>query len=160
MGSFFKVDARLHQRTEESRKNDAGATCVKTPRLSELVDEYKPDVVIIALGSNGGADAASLLKILRSAPSRPACFWVGPPHMRAVKDALLDSRYGDLARAGITDSSSPIDACRLVDSRLSYLRYPAEGCDGIHYNCSNLIPLAKRWGHDVYSALTGSLNKP
>jgi hypothetical protein len=159
MGVFFNVDARLPQRSEASRKNDAGQTCVKTPNLAELLAEYKPDAVIIALGSNGASAAASLLKIVRSDPSKPACFWVGPPHMRAVNDAALDARYSDLAQAGITDSSSPTDSCRLVDSRLSYLRYPAEGCDGIHYNCSDLIPLAKRWGHDVYSAVAGSLSK-
>lgn len=151
----------LRTREETRRRNgkDAKVTIIRTPRFADLVAEYKPAAVIVALGSNG-ATAASVKALVDAIHGAHAgCFWIGPPRMRTVSSQRLDGVYAVLAAQGIATAGDPGKACRLIDSRsFSYLKYPAEGCDGIHYNCPGLSELGTRWGRDAYAAFAAALS--
>ena len=89
-----------------------------------------------------------------------ACFWIGPPRMRTVKESTLDGYYALLSAARVSPDASPLgDSCRLIlDSRsLDYLVYPPQGGDGIHYASPELSPLGRRWGHDAAKAFGAAL---
>lgn len=149
---YKDLDGKNAAKWVKARKTEEGKTWVKTPKLEDLVDEYGPDVVVIALGTNGPSSYSSIAGLIAAAKKRKArCAWVGPPYVRGVPDRAIDSVYAELSKAANADS------CSIVDSRLySYLRYPAKGGDGVHYSVFKDLDLsgpASRWGKDTAARL-------
>jgi lysophospholipase L1-like esterase len=132
-------------------------TIVKTPELAQLLSDHVPTVAVIALGSNG-LTADSVRRTLEAVhKSGAACVWIGPPDMRKPSSASVDAIYAILRGHKVVETATlaeaRADSCRLIDSRaFPYLRYPAEGGDGTHYN-GQIAPLAVRWGADAAAAV-------
>ena len=147
---------RTRKATIKVRGEDREVTFVKTPLLSQLLEDYKPDVTLIALGSNPtSADGvANMLAVVHHA--RSACAWIGPPYMRSPPKAAVDGVYKNaLVKSGVdhglTMDETKQAGCSLIDSRgYSYLRYPESAGDGTHYEATpDLRDLAKQWAKDA-----------
>lgn len=87
------------------------------PALAKDLLSARPDVVVLALGSNpdgGGAAAtgAAAEKLLALVPGSARCFWVGPPPM-PKRLAAIGAVYNELPQAFSRAGRS----CTLIDSR-------------------------------------------
>ena len=135
-----------------------------TPRLSELVTQQKPNVVVIEQGTNLiWADQKGLVKtdaeveaqvktlIQTAKQSGSACVWIGPPHLGAhvLGKGISESQQF----AGTLDHVRNIEikvtaqnGCTFVDS-YPVTRYPDQGGDGIHYDRAGAegVKAAKAW---------------
>ncbi len=112
----------------------------RTPKLSKLLNDEKPDLVVVALGANflpedySASDietyAADFAKIITQTGA--TCAWVGPPHAQ---------KYGDLSaettqkRLSIVDQALRAGAGKncVYISTLGFARYPAGRGDGLHH---------------------------
>ena len=119
----------------------------KTPLIEPLLDQLKPDRILIALGSNYLRgypektllnDVQQLLKSVNEVKSK--CVWIGPPDMRQFK-ADLPAFVPKLER--LVKSS-----CTFIDSR-SFTHYPDTGGDGVHFETEALKIQAKTWAKEV-----------
>lgn len=98
-----------------------------TPKLSKLMDEVGPDLVIVSLGSNSlgvgsssvSQSVARFINEIKTSNPKAKCLWVGPPHGMHK----TEPKFGNLYRAiqkGVGDQ------CTFFDSRpekLPYLHY-------------------------------------
>jgi hypothetical protein len=118
-----------------------------TPLIDTLLDQYKPNRVIVALGSNylRGYPETTLLndiqQLLRSIKEiKATCLWIGPPDMRKFQKDLP---------AFVPKLESLVKSrCSFVDSR-HFTHYPDEGGDGVHFETEELKPIAKSWAKEV-----------
>lgn len=145
------VGSRVSTEQRKIRGSMQDVKVIKTPALKQLLIDHKPTVTIIALGSNptSASGVTGLLDLLVKANS--GCLWIGPPSMREPSESDVDKVYALLARA-------LKDRCALIDSRkFTYLRYPATGGDGTHYDGKVLGPLGTQWGQDAGQAVEAAL---
>jgi len=103
-----------------------------TPRFDGLLEENKPQVVVIALGANlMGASLETARKTTQRMmdsvkKSGALCVWVGPPNGRNK----TEPKFSQLVEA-LEQTVRGI--CEFVDSRpLTY--YPETGGDGVHFD--------------------------
>lgn len=130
-------------RREELKYRDALKKPHATPKLSELLEEEKPSVLVIQQGTNMFGDLSSPVKLeaarmeLRvlldeAFATRPAprhCLWIAPPDTSKWSSEEEDRMYHFIA-----DEVSA--RCRILDSR-TVTRYPVKPgliADGIHYD--------------------------
>lgn len=118
-----------------------------------------PNLVIIELGANDRRaifDNGQIVQsqyerrrdfnheLARFATSNGAkCLWIGPPHGREKTDAEQAAVYQMLEEA-LEDTG-----CELFSSN----HYKAMGCDGIHFNCREELPNAKKWSSEVFEKI-------
>ena len=112
--------------------------------LQGLVDQKKPDVVIINLGANfrGGVgnDVKRLAQIARSKGAQ--VIWVGPPTTRQdMKNPAALKKFDQAMRAQLQGLGTYVSSAPYTPTY--------DGPDGIHYNSGT----AKKWAHGVYDAL-------
>jgi len=119
----------------------------KTPLIERLLENLKPNQIIIALGSNYlrgypettlTNDVKQLLRSIKE--SKTTCIWVGPPEMRKFRTEL--PAFVPKLEALVKP------ACIFVDSRL-FTHYPNQGGDGVHFEAKELKPIAKSWANEV-----------
>lgn len=125
------------------------------PRLPALLEQHKPDVVIVALGANmRGYPSArgtalhvrkTVQLIVRALP-KARIVWIGPPRQRSDSDADL-ARFNAIIKKGLGDQ------VRFIDSAPLTPRYV--GGDGVHYATTQ----GKAWARGAFSALKGALEK-
>ena len=103
-----------------------------TPRFEGLLEENKPQVVVIALGANlmgAGLETArkTTQKMMDSVKKSGAlCVWVGPPNGRNK----AEPKFSQLVEAL---EQTVRGTCEFVDSRpLTF--YPETGGDGAHFD--------------------------
>ncbi len=96
----------------------AGSTApASVPHLPDLITEAKPDVVVVAMGTNqypGSVTAAepSMRKMLKAVQSQNArCVWVGPPEVGFIPVAKQKEFYAMFERLAREEK------CLLIDSR-------------------------------------------
>lgn len=145
------VGARVatEQRTVRGKPKDV--TVIKTPPLKQLLADHRPTVTLIALGSNptSASGVTGLVDLVVKANS--GCVWIGPPYMREPGEDDVDKVYKLLAKA-------LKGRCELIDSRaFAFLRYPAQGGDGTHYDGKGLRDLGARWGREAGQAVQAAL---
>ena len=148
-----------------------------TPALSQLLDEQKPNVVVIEEGADliwkgDDKDVETQIQILarQAAQSGRTCIWVGPPKMGrhpepGIKDADWAKYTARLDQIHeILRKSVPETGCKFIDSYW-VTQYPDQGGDGIHYDRAGAegIAISKKWASyvkDRVSALEGVSRKP
>ena len=129
---------------------------VDTPLLRSLLEEKKPDVVLIALGANirGNApavvakDSSALARIAAASGAR--VIWIGPP--RGPKDDRDDL---ESLHAFDTKLSAVLRPVPFVSSAELLPKYA--GKDGIHYNNAEGTLLATQWADRVFRTISDSL---
>jgi hypothetical protein len=152
-GSFL---AYFNGETEKFFKTPKEVT---TPLLAPIVEEMRPDILVIAHGSNyfvkqrDGSYRVnqkalikhfSLLKELLSEDM--ACYWVSPPSMRRFEK-------NEKGMLQFLQLHSP---CRVLDS-LAFTKYPRSGGDGVHYQgrFRNELGLgiASSWANNIFNLI-------
>lgn len=139
----------------QTGKPEIRSTKPVTPKLQTLLEKFKPDVLIIELGTNliwrdispeSKTEIDRMMTTVRDSGVR--CFWVGPPDLRLDKEdriprereihVLLEERVSG-------------NGCVLVKS-WTFTRFPETGGDGIHYDTIPLIGkgLSRQWALDAY----------
>jgi hypothetical protein len=121
-----------------------------TPKLESLLDEIKPELIIIALGTNlffqkhqiQRSEITSILNEIKGKVDR--CIWVGPPDTRNFNTDQINSLYNNLEE--LTTKSG----CRLFDSR-KYTSYPQSESDGIHYDGVNGRRISREWAENIFN---------
>lgn len=119
----------------------------ETPKVLSLIANAKPELIVIALGSNyargyGSAQTQSeIRKLLSDVKATGArCAWIGPPDMRRFR-AELPSLVSLIQK----EVSS---TCLYLDSR-NYTTYSETGGDGIHYETPELRKISQKWAEAV-----------
>ncbi|PKL76021.1 MAG: hypothetical protein CVV27_12365 [Candidatus Melainabacteria bacterium HGW-Melainabacteria-1] len=141
---------------DETGKTDAPADWRAphpTPKLPNLLNRFKPNVVMISLGANLlGASPASIDKQVRelaeiAKASGAKIIWVGPPDGRESKKptSKQNALYAQLQKTA-SEYGAFIDSRPLTD-------YPAKGGDGVHYWGSEGSKIAKSWAGNVYEQI-------
>lgn len=125
------------------------------PRLPALLEQHKPEVVIVALGANmrgyPSARGTALhvrktVQLIARALPKARVIWVGPPRQRSDSDADL-ARFNAIIKKGLGDQ------VRFIDSAPLTPRYV--GRDGVHYAAAQ----GNAWARGAFSALKGALEK-
>ncbi len=119
----------------------------KTPLLETLINETKPDLIVVELGSNylrGYPDETLISDVKRLLldlkKSGSSCVWVGPPSMRKFKHEL--NPFIPKLEKMITPQ------CRWINS-LPLTHYPETGGDGVHYESPGLKEIGVSWAKAV-----------
>lgn len=120
-----------------------------TPKINELLDKIRPDVVLLEFGGNYSKisddqiviqDIKKIVKTVKDSGAR--CYWVTAPDSRTLREA----RHRTLK---LTIEAIGLD-CPIFNS-LTVTHYPQTGGDGIHYSFPSAIPIAKKWADSVAS---------
>ncbi len=120
-----------------------------TPMLDDLINTVKPQLVIVALGSNlvrlSEAERTIDTETMMNKVTEKAtqCIWIGPPDARKFSAAAINDVYV------LLEKLANQYGCRLVDSR-KYTHYPESGGDGLHYNGIVGTARAKLWAYNVF----------
>lgn len=133
-GYFFK---------DSNNKLDEGKT-KKTPKITNLIKELNPDLIIVQLGTNYynwksediKKDIENFLNILKT----EKCYWIGPPNSRKLKLVIPEINK--------TISDIVSKKCIYFDSTM-VTNYPENGGDGIHFN-KEMKDIADRWAESAY----------
>lgn len=136
---------------------------VRTPKLPAILARFRPQVVLVQLGTNwfgkiapgrtNGAHYRAIIKEfireLRSVPGPPPqIIWVMPPASSAYSAGTHDD-----VEQWITESSRSLDF-RVVNSRrlTSPYRKGVSGGDGVHYSG----PAGRAWARGVLGTLSAT----
>lgn len=134
---FWKKDGTEEIRTTEHQ----------TPKFSDELAKYKPNVVIIQLGTNMAAaekplnSRNSIDQLMKEAKaSGSECIWIGPPDANSKvvtkeKLAVVNNLIKELSEA---------NGCTYIDS-LQLTKFPKDSKEGIHYPPL----LSKLWGEKI-----------
>lgn len=122
------------------------ATTHPTPLVKDLLATIRPEIVVIAFGSNYVKTPSDefvrndVKKLLLSVKNSGAkCFWIAPPDMRLYRKEL----------PRIKKLLDEVVDCPMFDSR-TVTNYPATGGDGIHYWSAQGTPIAKSWAEAAF----------
>jgi len=133
---FWKKDG-----SEEIRTNEH-----QTPKFSDELAKYRPDVVIIQLGTNIAVNAPknatkSIVEMMKSISATSSkCIWIGPPDANSkvvTRQRLSETNI-------LLDTLAKENNCSYIDS-LKLTSFPAKNKEGIHYPPS----LSAEWGEKV-----------
>lgn len=122
------------------------------PQLSDLLEHYSPETVIIALGTNflreGNPTSSSLALMSLVAAKRARCFWIGPPNEGAKFQERI-ARYDAELSEALAHSS-----CNYISS-FPFTAYPEGLGDGIHYDTAGAtgVEAGRTWAKRVFEAL-------
>ncbi len=129
-------------------------TPMKTPLLQNMIDTYKPSVLVVSLGANmvGYSESSirSQIDSICDKAKAAGCkiVWVGPPDSRSQDKNQVAKLYNVLnSEVGKYDGV-------VVDSR-QYTKYPSSGGDGLHYSGSEGTKTANKWANSVMNAIQG-----
>ena len=139
----------------QTGKPDIRLTKPLTPKLQNLLEQLKPDVLVIELGTNliwrdispeSKNEIDRMLETVRTSGVR--CFWVGPPDLRPNQE---DRVSRELEIHSVLEDRVIGNGCVLVKS-WTFTRFPETGGDGIHYDTIPLIGkgLSRQWALDAY----------
>jgi len=125
-----------------------------TPLVLDLLEETKPDLVIIEQGANyiGYPDetlAKDIDRLLTDVEKyHSKCLWVSPPDSRKFREErkILVPKIEKLVQG----------RCQWFDS-LQDTHYPDTGGDGIHYGTTSMKPIAFEWAGDVFKVVESML---
>lgn len=154
---------RTRKGTVKVNGQDREVTFVKTPSLAQLLADYKPQVTLVALGSNptSAEGVEKMLELIHQTGS--ACAWIGPPYMRNPPKDAVDKTYDNaLKKSGVDPalklSETKQTGCALIDSRPLRPGYPDKAGDGTHYEATpELREQAKQWARDAAWDFAGRL---
>ncbi len=129
-------------------------TPMKTPLLQNMIDTYKPSVLVVSLGANmvgyGESSIRSQIDSICDKAKAAGCkiVWVGPPDSRSQDKNQVAKLYNVL-----NSEVSKYDGV-VVDSR-QYTKYPSSGGDGLHYSGNEGTKTANNWANSVMNAIQG-----
>lgn len=129
-------------------------TPMQTPLLQNMIDTYKPSVLVVSLGANmvGYSESSirSQIDSICDKAKAAGCkiVWVGPPDSRSQDKNQVAKLYNVLnSEVGKYDGV-------VVDSR-QYTKYPSSGGDGLHYSGTEGTKTANNWANSVMNAIQG-----
>ena len=102
----------------------------KTPIIKDIIEDFQPDFLIVALGANyykfsssyARKDLNKLLKLMKSTDA--PCLWIGPPDTR--KFPKESKRVYKVLEETVAKQ------CEFFNSE-NVTKYPSSGGDGVHY---------------------------
>ena len=128
-----------------------------TPRLDQLLADFRPNRTIIALGTNmlwfaqnNAYDhitekTGEVIDLINQYQSQ--CIWVGPPHSRRFDNQDYRTLISTINNVAVQKSCDFIDSYDIVT-------YPSSGGDGYHYEWNSILKrLAKDWAQGVYNQI-------
>src|SRR3989344_4139892 len=130
-------------------ENGKQSTLSKTPKITDLIDEFNPSIVLITMGGNmASSPSASRItqvkKLVEAITSKNIkCYWIGPPQVpdKSAREQL----YQDI-KTGLSNK------CILIDSR-PYAELTTS--DGLHFPTTD--NRAKDWAQKVYDEISPRL---
>lgn len=144
---FWKKDGKDEIRTTEHQ----------TPKFSDELAKYNPQVVIIQLGTNMAAaekpanSRNSIDQLMKETKAQGSeCIWIGPPDANSkivTKEKLQITN-------NLIKELADLNGCTFIDS-LQLTSFPKESKEGIHYPPS----LSKEWGEKVSAIILNELKK-
>jgi hypothetical protein len=140
-GYFFRD---VNGKTEKGAKGP-------TPIFDTLMEELKPQIVIVELGANyagwasDNAAVEDMKKLVdKIADSGAKCFWISTPDARKGKE--------NIPRVLRLTEEAVLPYCQFFDSTL-VTTYPSEGGDGIHYWNEKGRPIAENWANEAFKKI-------
>lgn len=144
---FWKKDGKEEIRTTEHQ----------TPKFSDELSKYNPQVVIIQLGTNMAAaekplnSRGSIDQLMKETKAHGSeCIWIGPPDANSkvvTKEKLQITN-------NLIKELADLNGCFFIDS-LQLTTFPKENKEGIHYPPS----LSKEWGEKASAIILNELKK-
>lgn len=119
-----------------------------TPLIKNLLNDIRPDVVILEFGGNYVYtpseefiinDMKGIVQQVKASGAQ--CFWVTNPDTRSHKTE--NPRVWRLIKEAISNE------CPIFESQ-TVTKYPASGGDGIHYWFAAGTPIAKEWANKTF----------
>lgn len=128
----------------------------ETPKMSNLINNFKPNVIVISLGANLiKANAERIEKEVKdlseiAKESGAKIIWVGPPDGRESKkpESKQAFLYNHLEKIASQYGT-------FIDSR-PYTEYPETGGDGLHYGGKQGTEIAKNWAKSIFTDIQRS----
>jgi len=122
-------------------------TNFNNPKLADEITRFKPDVVIVQLGTNMAASKypansrTSIQELLKVVTSHPVtCIWIGPPDANSL--VVTDEKLKVVNDILIEETK--LAGCHFIDS-LKLTAFPIKNTEGIHYPSS----LSIEWGNKL-----------
>ncbi len=124
-----------------------------TPDLKELIQNIKPNLIIIEQGTNlirlkpvdVKQQVIQLIDVIK-AMTPAQIVWVGPPDARAYSKQAINSTF--LTLLDVCSEQRP--KIKLIDSR-KFTHYPASANDGVHYYGSDGELENSKWANGIVS---------
>lgn len=128
----------------------------ETPKLNNLINNFKPNVIVISLGANLiKANSETIEKEVKkladiAKESGAKIVWVGPPDGRESKKPTSKQSflYENLQKIAQQYGT-------FIDSR-PYTEYPETGGDGLHYGGKQGTEIAKNWAKSIFDDIQKS----
>ena len=150
---------------QEPSAEATGGFKMPAPSVVELLDTFKPTLMIVQLGANymagndwGAYAKADIQKLVDDLRMRfIPCLWVGQPDYRLPADAneaAVSIKRRDALIQTIRDTVEPV--CTYVDST-TMTKYPAVGGDGHHYSMKEGLETGFAWADTVFNQYVTSL---
>jgi hypothetical protein len=121
------------------------------PKLEDEVDRFKPDVLIIQLGTNMAAlknpinSRDSIIELLNATTKKNVvCIWIGPPD---ANSNVVTRKKLEIVNQILKEETKKV-SCQFIDS-LKLTAFPIKNTEGIHYPNS----LSKEWGLKLNSEI-------
>lgn len=133
---FWKKDGSAEVRSQEHQ----------TPKFSDELAKYRPDVTIVQLGTNIAVNAPksatkSIVAMMNAIEREGSkCIWIGPPDANSkvvTRERLKETNV-------LLSELAKVHKCSYIDS-LKLTSFPAKNKEGIHYPPS----LSAEWGEKV-----------
>jgi lysophospholipase L1-like esterase len=146
-----KFEARGIEYHDDAWTSARLETVLSEKKLEKLVKAYKPDLLLLNLGTNNLAypNAKALAPAAAKVAARvaslvPRCVWIGPPHLPPA-----EKTEGAVVEV-LAANASP---CRFVDSQAFELSYQP---DNIHPDGRG----AARWANNLWEILVDGRDPP
>ena len=127
-----------------------------TPKLTDLIKQKKPDVLMVSMGANFATANDTTIRAQVKSISDVAkqygtqLVWIGPPDGRtSQKPTAIQERLYKILKAAVIEFGGTF-----VDSR-PFTEYPEKGGDGIHYGGTEGTKVAQGWAQSVYDTIQG-----
>ncbi len=126
-------------------------TQFNNPRLEDEIDRFKPDVLIVQLGTNMAASKnpsnsrESIVELLNvMTKNNLVCIWIGPPD---ANSAIVTDKKLEIVNQILIEETLK-KGCHYIDS-LKLTSFPIKNTEGIHYPNS----LSTEWGLNLNSKI-------
>jgi hypothetical protein len=135
---------------KDTNANVKQGTKAPTPSFSYLLEQQKPEYVIVELGANYANypndefainDMKKLVQKIINAKAK--CFWITKPDSRKGRENI--PRILKLTKTAVQEH------CQVFDST-TVTRYPEVGGDGVHYWFKAGMPIAQEWALKAFES--------
>jgi hypothetical protein len=145
-----------------------------TPKIIPLIEEIKPDLIVIEMGGNYqhannpnalikselGKFITDLENFKKTFQTNTQCVWIGLPSRRLPEDPIEAKKFQAMIDSLVLSIQQTVEAsCEFIDSTKLTVFPTHGGKDGVHYSFKEGIPVANAWAEKAFIKIQNHLLK-